>query len=91
MTKKAIGQEEFKTLSLKEQLDILYNDGVHVGKRIVDGKAVILYQLNDFYAEVSFIHYRKEVDGVLTSNDVEMIHPYLDQIQVRDLDKNKEG
>lgn len=90
MTKKAIGLEDFEKLSLKQQLDMLYNDGVHIGKRIIKGQTVILYQLNDFYAEVYFAEYRKEVDKLLTSKSTDIIHPYLDQVRIRDLDKNKE-
>ena len=90
MTKKAIGLAEFKKLSLKQQLDMLYNDGVHIGKRVIEGQTVILYQLNDFYAEVYFTEYRKEVDKLLTSKSTDIIHPYLDQVRIRDLDKDKE-
>jgi hypothetical protein len=90
MTKKAIGLTEFGKLSLIEQLNLLHKSGVHVGKRIVNGKKVILYQINDFYAEVYYTQYRKEVDTVLISKDVEIIQPYLGQIEIRDLDKNKD-
>ena len=88
MTKKAIGLADFEKLSLKEQLDLLYTDGVHIGKRLVDGQPVILYQLNGFYAEVYFIAYRREVDKIIISNDIDIVHPYLDQIRIRDMDKD---
>lgn len=90
MTKKAIDLEAFNKLSLKEQLDILHREGVYVGKQIVDGKNIILYQLNHFYAEVHYKEYRKKVDGIIISKDIEMLQPYLSQVAVRDLDKNQE-
>ncbi|OJW82990.1 MAG: hypothetical protein BGO69_03685 [Bacteroidetes bacterium 46-16] len=90
MTKRFIELDEFKGLSLLEQLNILYKDGVHIGKRTVDGKAVILYQVNNFYAEVYYKVYRKDVAKLLLSDNVEVVQPYLDQIQVKDLDESHE-
>jgi len=87
MTKKAIGLADFENLSLKEQLDLLHTDGVHIGKRVVEGQPVILYQLNEFYAEVYFTDYRKAVGKIVTSAGIEIVHPYIDQVRIRDLDK----
>lgn len=90
MTKRAIALAEFEQLSLMEKLDILHQDGVHVGKRVLKERRVMLYQLTDFYVEVYFLHYRKEVERIITTKDVEITQPYLNQVQVRDLDVNKE-
>lgn len=89
MTKKAIGLAEFKELLLENQLDILQKDGVHIGKRVVGGEITILYQLYGFYVEVYFKEYRKEVSRIITSENTDILQPYLDQVQIRDLDRNK--
>ena len=93
MTKKAINFLEFNELSKEMQLHILHKDGVHVGKRKIDGKVVILFQLYSFYVEVYYKDYRKEVEHMLTSENPDILQPYLKQIHIRDLDKgkNKEG
>ncbi|MBS1585540.1 MAG: hypothetical protein JSS82_08320 [Bacteroidetes bacterium] len=86
MTKRFIDLEAFKNLTVAEQLNILHKDGVHVGKRMVDYKPVILFQVNNFYVEVHYKEYRKDVNKLLVSDNVEMVHPYLKQIQVKGLD-----
>ncbi|HUC82959.1 MAG TPA: hypothetical protein VMR70_18770 [Flavisolibacter sp.] len=89
MTKKVIGIQEFKNLPERQQLDLLHQEGVHVGKRMVGDNTVILYQFSGFYVEVLYKSYRKEVEKITISKDVAIIHPYLDQIAVRDLDKDE--
>ena len=89
MTKRAIDFKAFNKLSKEHQLEILQKDGVHVGKIIVNGKYVILYQVYGFYAEVYFKEYRREVDEIIVSDNAEILQPYLDQIQITGLDKNK--
>lgn len=90
MTKRFIGLEAFRKLSVEEQLDILHKDGVHVGKRTLDKQPVILFQVNDFYVEVHYKEYRKDVNKLLVSDNVDMVHPYLAQIQVKGLDSKDE-
>ncbi len=89
MTKKLIRLEEFQILPIRKQLDNLHKDGVHVGKRIVDGKTAILYQIGGFYAEVYYHSYRKEVEKIILSSDVFIVKPYLSQVSVKELDKGK--
>jgi hypothetical protein len=90
MTKKLPGLRDFLHLSATEQFKLLYRDGVHVGKRMVNGKTVILFQLYGFYVEVYYKEYRKVVDHIVTSETTDILQPYLDQIHVRDLKKGKD-
>lgn len=90
MTKKIPGLRDFLALTEGEQFNLLQQDGVHVGKRKVGDQTVILFQLYGFYVEVFYQQYRKVVDRIVTSESTDILHPYLDQIQVRDL-KNKNG
>lgn len=59
-----------------------------MGKRQVNERPVILFQLYGFYVEVYYRVYRCTVDRLLTSDSTEILIPYLDQIYVRDLKKN---
>jgi hypothetical protein len=86
---RAIYIEEFQALSQDQQLDLLYEEGVHIGKNNTSGKTAILYQLNDFYVEVIYKSYRREVETINLFSDITSIQSYLDQVPVRDLDKNK--
>ena len=89
MTKKILGPQEFKELEEDIQLTLLHNDGVHVGKRKLHGKTLILFQLYSFYVEILYKEYRKKIYYMLASADTEMLQPYLDQIHVRYLQKHK--
>jgi hypothetical protein len=88
MTKKVINLAEYKELSWDLQLNILHQDGVHVGKRVIQGQRIILFQLYGFYVEVYYSDYRKEVSHIITSASADILQPYLDQIHIRDLDQD---
>jgi hypothetical protein len=87
--KRAIYIEEFKALNQDQQLDLIHKEGVHIGKKNTSGKTAILYQLNDFYVEVIYKSYRREVEAIKLFSDTASIQFYLDQVPVRDLDNNK--
>lgn len=90
MTKKIIGLREFLDLPESEQLELMRNEGVYVGKRKVGKQTVVLFQLNHFYVEVFYKHYRKVIDHFRTSEETSILQPYLEQIVVRDLKKGIE-
>jgi hypothetical protein len=85
MTKKALSLTEFTDLPQEIQFQVLHKHGVYVGKRKVDNKTVVLFQLHGFYVEVFYKQYRKIIDHVITSDNTDIIQPYLDQINIRDL------
>lgn len=87
MTRKALSLREFTELPEELQLEVLHKHGVYVGKRKVSGQFIILFQLHGFYVELYYSEYRKSVDRIMTSNHPEILHPYLDQIIVKDLGK----
>jgi hypothetical protein len=76
---------EFGLLDIKTQLDILYTNGVYVGKRRKLHNLVLLYQLESFYVEVFYKKYRYFVDHVNCSESVDLVEPYLDQIKIEQL------
>lgn len=91
MTKKLIGVAEYNELEQEKQFDILHRDGVYVGKRKVGKQTIVLFQLYGFYVEVYYKQYRKQIDHIITSDNAEILHPYIDQIQVRDLGNDNQN
>ncbi len=85
MTKKALGLKEFNEVSEEQQLDLLHMHGVYVGKRKIDKRTIVLFQLYGFYVEVFYKNYRKTVDHIITSDGTDILQPYIDQVFVRDL------
>ncbi len=90
MTKKALSLDEFKNLQEELQFDILHKHGVYVGKRKQDDHTVVLFQLHGFYVEVYYKQYRKTIDHLVVSDSMDILQPYLDQINIRDLNNDKE-
>ena len=85
MTKKALSLTEFTTLPRERQLKLLQEHGVYVGKRRVDELTAVLFQLHAFYVELFYKVYRKVVDHIDISDDPDILQPYLNQVNVRDL------
>ncbi|MDB5195893.1 MAG: hypothetical protein JWP88_263 [Flaviaesturariibacter sp.] len=91
MTKKVTSLSDFNELSQQQQYSLLHSDGVYVGKRKEGGQTVILFQLYAFYVEVRYRLYRQEIDFLTLSDQMDILEPYIDQIQVRDLNTGATG
>jgi hypothetical protein len=89
MTKRQIDLVAFQKLEWQKQLDLLYKDGVHIGKKRIENKTAILYQLNHFYVEVIYEVYRKKINTIRHFTELNCLESYIDQVPVRDLDKKK--
>lgn len=76
---------EFQKFGENEQLTILYNEGVYLGKRRDANQVVLLYQLEGFYAEVFYRIYRQYISKIHLSGNISILDPYLEQIDVEDL------
>ena len=85
MTKKAIGLAEYNELLQNQQFDILHRDGVYIGKKKAGNKTIVLFQLYGFYVEVYYRQYRKHIEYTVSSDNPDILHDYIDQVQVRDL------
>lgn len=89
MTKKTLERREFDEMPLDLRFEVLHRDGVYIGKRKEEEQTIVLLQLYSFYVELYYTKYRREVSRMLTSDDMEILQPYLEQIHVRDLNKKK--
>lgn len=65
-----------------EQLDLLYEQGTFIGKRKVDVQCVVLYQLEGFYVEVWYRHYRRVTERIHCFRSMALLDPYLELIDV---------
>lgn len=90
MTKKALSLKEFMDLPQELQFEVLHKHGVYVGKHKAGKQTVVLFQLHGFYVEVYYKQYRKIIDHIVTSDSTEILHPYLEQINIKDLSDDKE-
>jgi hypothetical protein len=91
MTKRVASVSDFRALAQAEQYDLLHRDGAYVGKRTEEGKTVILFQLYGFYVEVRYTIYRTEIDFLKVSDQIDLLEPYIDQIDVKTLHPDPPG
>ena len=91
MTKKALSLTEFIALQQELQFETLHKHGVYVGKRKEGKQQVLLFQLHGFYVEVYYEKYRKNIDYIVTTANTDILQPYLQQINIGELDQEKKG
>lgn len=89
MTKKALSLTEFMKLPQDLKFEVLHKHGVYIGKRKIERKTVVLFQLHSFYVEIYYRQYRKLVENIITSDSTEILQPYLDQINIKDFRDDK--
>ena len=78
---------EFELLSDNEQIDLLYADGVYLGKRKAGEYSVVLYQLDNFYVEILYKRYRYYISRIRCFTSTNLLEPYLVQINIEDIVK----
>ena len=81
----AMKMHEFTHLSLHKKAALLYKEGVYIGKRKRGQSVVLLYQVEGFYAEVSYRTYRREIDRISCFSGTRRLDPYLAGINVKHL------
>jgi hypothetical protein len=78
---------EFRMLNKNEQIDLLYKDGIYIGKRKEGRSTVVLYQLDSFYVKIFYKKYRCYIDRLYSFTSTILLNPYLDQVNVGDMVK----
>jgi hypothetical protein len=76
---------EFQSLSQDEQVFILYQQGVYIGKRKNGDQTRLLFQLESFYAEVFYTSYRRSIYKIHISDSTSILDPYLEQIKIENV------
>jgi hypothetical protein len=73
---------EFQLLSLTDQLDLLYEQGVYLGKRRSGNQRILLFQLEGFYAEVFYRKYRCYPQHLRCFRSTVLLDPYLEDMEL---------
>lgn len=75
----------FCTLLYPNATDLLYREGVYIGKRKLNGSTILLFQLYDFYVEITYLTYRDQVSSINVTNNMAILNPYLSQIDIKEI------
>jgi hypothetical protein len=73
---------DFSLLDMEDQLDLLYKEGVFVGKIRKNNVFKVLYQYNSFYVEISYRKYRYSIQDMRCFESTEHLDPYLTKIDI---------
>ena len=74
--------ETFLTLTEEEQLTLLTEEGIYIGKRTDRNLLSILYQLDRFYVEILYREYRRHIWVINCTNSSSILDPYFDQVEL---------
>jgi hypothetical protein len=66
---------EFSLLDELEQVETLWEHGVHIGDRIEGGHRLILYQLFSFYLEAWYNMEHNKIERYRTFGRTDQLHP----------------
>lgn len=75
-------QHDFEQLGQEAQIDLLYRWGVYIGKQWKGPLPVVLYQIEGFYVEVTYLKYRLQVDSISCFSSTAQLDPYLAQMDL---------
>jgi hypothetical protein len=78
---------DYNLLTEKKQLDLLYENGVFIGKQKKMDQTIVLFQLDGFYVEVFYKKYRYFISKIRCFTSTDRLAPYLVQIDVEDVMK----
>lgn len=78
-------EREITALYQAEQLNILYTEASFLAKRGSGNSSILLLQFEDWYVEIHYYYYRCEVNKIIFSKDMDILDPYLDQIDIGEL------
>jgi hypothetical protein len=73
---------DFQSLPQEDQITLLYQQGIYIGKKKAEQFTKLLFQLESFYVEIIYICYRKSIQKIRYSDSTTILDPYLEQIDV---------
>jgi len=73
---------DFQFFSKKEKLEALCEYAVHLCERPHKDLRIVLYQINNFYVEVTYSKLNNTVLEFQSSMNTKLVEPYLKQIDI---------
>jgi len=76
---------EFKALSMNEQAETTWHQGVLLGFREQDDRHMVLYRIDNFFVEIQYHTLQNEITHIVSFISDEPLKPYLDKIDISTL------
>jgi methyl coenzyme M reductase subunit C-like uncharacterized protein (methanogenesis marker protein 7) len=78
---------EFEELAEHAMLEIIKDQGVYIGKIKSKGKTSLLYQVDGFYVELTYVKYRHSIAHIRCFDSTKNIDGYIKQINLEFLNQ----
>ena len=72
---------DFGMLPDHEKIEVIYNQGVYIGKRKQGELYHVLYQIESFYVEIVYKKYRYYIDHINYFSSTAHLDPYLEHLE----------
>lgn len=83
--------DQFLRTVKERQLEILFRDGVIIGRRTAGAERILLCQLHGFYAEIVYHPKENGVNEVRAFDQLLYLEPYLEAMDISDLLPERPG
>lgn len=74
---------EFKSLKEQDQINTVWQRGVHISNRSEKEYKVLLYQIDGFYTEVYYNASTNKIEKLKSFSSTIPLEPYLKQINIK--------
>jgi hypothetical protein len=75
----------FKEFDKPTQIDLTIENGVLIDHRQEQDELLLLFQLESFYVELTYLEAREEILAIYSSEDDGILEPYLERMDVSEL------
>lgn len=76
---------EFNHLTFEEKCECIATEGNYLSFRYVENMKIYLYALGEFFVEISFSPYHHKVISVDAFNNIDLLNPYLEYVNIDQL------
>lgn len=76
---------EFNHTTFEDKCELIAVEGRYLSYRYVENMKIYLYALEDFFIEISFSPYHHKIISVDAFNNIDMLNPYLDFVNIDQL------
>ncbi|MGK7389219.1 MAG: hypothetical protein ACNS60_02675 [Candidatus Cyclobacteriaceae bacterium M2_1C_046] len=76
---------EFNHLTFDEKCENIATEGRYLSFRYIENMKIYLYAIDDFFVEISFSPYHHKVVGIDAFNNVDLLNPYLEFVNIDQL------
>lgn len=76
---------DFNHITFEEKCELIAVEARYLSYRYIENMKIYLYALENYFVEISFSPYHHKIVSIEAFNNVELLDPYLEFININDL------